>query len=72
MPNYYIGGVFSIVMKNKKKKELNELIWEKYHNKGQSIEDLVTEHRRSKRTIYRWLNKAKAKLSPVPHKLKKK
>ena len=49
MPIYYIGGVFSIGMKNKKKKELNELIQEKYHIKGQLIEDLATEHGRSKR-----------------------
>ncbi len=72
MLNYYIGGVFMIGMKNKKKKELYELVWEKYHNEEQSIEDLAKEHKKSKRTIYRWLNKAKARFSHVLHKLKKK
>ncbi|MHA1232723.1 MAG: DDE-type integrase/transposase/recombinase [Candidatus Helarchaeota archaeon] len=59
-------------MKNKKKKELHELVWEMYHNSNRSIQDIAKKYERSKRTIYRWLNKARTRFSPDPSQLKKK
>ena len=59
-------------MKDRKKKESCKKVKEMYYNQELSIEDIAIELRKSKRTIYRWLNLANREFSPVSHKSKKK
>ncbi|MGQ4876101.1 MAG: DDE-type integrase/transposase/recombinase [Promethearchaeia archaeon] len=72
MLNYKLEVQFSIDLKEKKKVELYELVKELYFNSGLSIKELSIQFGRSERTIYRWLEKCRAKGSPVSHEIKKK
>ncbi len=65
-------GEFIIVRKDKKKKELREKVKEMYYNQGLSIEEIAIHMKKSKRTIYRWLNFVNQEVSLVSQKPKKK
>ncbi|MHA1293706.1 MAG: helix-turn-helix domain-containing protein [Promethearchaeota archaeon] len=47
----------SMNLKEKKKKELYELVREMYYNKGLSIKALAEKTGKSERTIYRWIKR---------------
>jgi len=59
-------------MKDRKKKELCKKVKEMYYNQELSIEDIAIALKKSKRTIYRWLNLANWEFSLVSHNSKKK
>lgn len=58
-------------MKEKTKKERYETVRELRYNKKLSIKALATRFRRSERTIYRWLNRAKQRNKSVFGKIKR-
>ncbi len=59
-------------MKEKKKRELYELVRELHYNKGFSIKALANRFKKTERTIYRWLNHmCRMKDQEIPKKKKK-
>jgi transposase InsO family protein len=59
-------------MKKQKKGTRYEEAKELYHNKGLSIEELAAHYNKSKRTMYRWLQRANRRENPDHHPVKKK
>ena len=59
-------------MEKPKKGSIYEEAKELYHNKGLSIEELATHYNKSKRTMYRWLQRANRRENPDHHQVKKK
>lgn len=58
-------------LKEKKKRELYEEVRELYYNKGLSIQAIGDRYRKSVRTVYRWLKKARqegTEKKPLPRK----
>jgi len=59
-------------MKEKKKKELYELMRELYYNKGLSAKTLAIRFGKSERTIYRWFKRGHQVKTPGNRKATKK
>ncbi len=59
-------------MKEKKKKELYELVRELHHNKGFSVEILAKRFKKTERTIYRWLKRGNSSTNTKNRKKQKK